>query len=338
MENPNQQYIDKLTEKDKDILDSINLLLNECKYCDALKIVEERLGQLFDYEEEVSQLYRGELILRMIDIGSEGGLEDVINNGVQLFEEVYKSNSLVSEESYHYIMGNAKQGLYKITNQTDDYDKFQIPKEINLLIEAKNHHLQSLQSVLKEGIAPPLKLYNNIANTFYSLGRIIESLYFYDLILSQAPTFPQANYNRANSLQFLRMNTQHSTLELMFQIYIGYKDSQNQSLPKDYAKRAKKLSDVYDDFLNQQGYDYSSRVHETKLSEEEAKNHSPYRLFCIKNKLALNEHALYCNCNAASSDDLVITAVEVQGELIGESELILNRIKSEFGLARWMFF
>ncbi len=333
MENPNQQYIDKLTEKDKDILDSINLLLNECKYDDALKKVEERLKQPFDYEEKVSQFCRSELVLCLIDIGAEGRLPDVIKVGVEQLEDLHKSMSLMSEGSYHYNMGNAKQGLFEIKTLTDENDNFQIPKAINLIIEAKNHHLQAFQSFVNEGIAPPLELYNNIANTFNSLGRIIEAIHLFDYILSQVPTFPQANYNRARCLEFLKLHTFHSTWEQIYEIYEGYKKASGENIPSDKFEYAVLQSDYYSNILEEND---ESWEHEKYLSAEEAKNHSPYRLFCIEKKLALNEHSIYCK--GASEDDIVISSVNVKKYLIAECELVLNRLKSEFGLARWMFF
>ena len=93
--------------------------------------------------------------------------------------------------------------------------------------------------------------------------------------------------------------------------------------------------------LSENEFDFSSLDKELRLNEEEYTNHTPFRKFCIDNFLSLNEHFfLYCKCSAASNDDLSIvhSGIQVFGDKVGKMELLLNRLKSEFHLARKLHF
>ena len=61
-----------------------------------------------------------------------------------------------------------------------------------------------------------------------------------------------------------------------------------------------------------------------------------FRKFALMNFLALSEHAIYCPCNAARMDDLSVgqNGWTTQNQKILHVEGFLNRLKSEFALAR----
>ncbi|RAY62991.1 LA2681 family HEPN domain-containing protein, partial [Enterobacter kobei] len=60
----------------------------------------------------------------------------------------------------------------------------------------------------------------------------------------------------------------------------------------------------------------------------------------IDNNLMLSDHSLYCNCYASSKDNISIATTEkgVFGDFIVPMEMVLNRLKAEYSLARKMFF
>lgn len=98
--------------------------------------------------------------------------------------------------------------------------------------------------------------------------------------------------------------------------------------------------EYFNDRLRDLNFDFSQVEHELEETSKEAEQHSEYRHFCIDNFLALSEHALYCNCVGARSDDLSIPprGHPISGEFVPLMELYLNRIKSEFALARYLFY
>ncbi|WP_245874392.1 LA2681 family HEPN domain-containing protein [Cedecea neteri] len=77
-----------------------------------------------------------------------------------------------------------------------------------------------------------------------------------------------------------------------------------------------------------------------RLTLEEYESLSHYQKFCIDNNLMLSDHSLYCNCYASSKDNIVIATTEkgVYGDFIVPMEMVLNRLKAEYSLARKMFF
>lgn len=76
------------------------------------------------------------------------------------------------------------------------------------------------------------------------------------------------------------------------------------------------------------------------LDEQEYQSLSEYRRWCLDNFLSLSEHGLYCKCHGSARDNLNIPVPTraVAGDFILPMEKILNRLKSEFGLARLMLY
>lgn len=92
--------------------------------------------------------------------------------------------------------------------------------------------------------------------------------------------------------------------------------------------------------MDEFGFDIADIPKEIEISRRESRLHSEYRKFTLDNFLSLNEHSLYCKCNSASKDDL---RIGIDGYVfpiaeVGKMELVLNRIKSEFAIARYLLF
>jgi hypothetical protein len=88
--------------------------------------------------------------------------------------------------------------------------------------------------------------------------------------------------------------------------------------------------------LHTRGYDSEKLQDESQGPQEEAAEHAPYRAFTLHYHLGLSEHSLYCHCRGARRDDLMIATSKnpVTGDRVPRLELILNRLKAEFGTAR----
>jgi len=87
-------------------------------------------------------------------------------------------------------------------------------------------------------------------------------------------------------------------------------------------------------------FDFNSLEQELKLNDFEYENHSRRLKFYLDNFLSLSEHALYCKCNSSKIDNLTIgypncTTTDVK---LVQLEILLNRIKSEFSLARTLYY
>ena len=90
-------------------------------------------------------------------------------------------------------------------------------------------------------------------------------------------------------------------------------------------------------FVGNSGIDIEDDKH---LDEQEYQSLSEYRRWCLDNFLSLSEHALYCKCHGSARDNLNIQVPTraVAGDFILPMEKVLNRLKSEFGLARLMLY
>ena len=75
---------------------------------------------------------------------------------------------------------------------------------------------------------------------------------------------------------------------------------------------------------------------EEKDTKQEYENISTYRKFCIEKHLTLSEHGLYCACEGSARDNLTIPLLQksIGGKFVPQMEMVLNRIKSEYSLAR----
>ena len=112
------------------------------------------------------------------------------------------------------------------------------------------------------------------------------------------------------------------------------------ALPPSVLQRSVQHQEEALETIKSHGFDISNMGREIAETEQEFNNHTPFRKFCIQHFLTLNEHGLYCNCVAAKADDLQIGVKHgmFKGDVIPKLELLLNRMKSEFALARWLFY
>jgi len=93
-------------------------------------------------------------------------------------------------------------------------------------------------------------------------------------------------------------------------------------------------------FLEENNFDFTQMGKELALNEIEYQNHSGEIKYYLDNFLSLSEHGLYCKCNGAITDNLIIGYpgfVTIDKKII-QLELLLNRIKSEYSLSRRLYF
>ena len=114
------------------------------------------------------------------------------------------------------------------------------------------------------------------------------------------------------------------------------------SIPADwvphYKERASFFLSEIDSICAENEIDKSEYdEHETQAEFDEL---SDYWKFCLNKSLVLSEHSLYCPCVGSSRDNLSIMTVagSVSGVFIPAMERVLNRLKSEYSLARHFYY
>lgn len=102
-----------------------------------------------------------------------------------------------------------------------------------------------------------------------------------------------------------------------------------------YLGRIAQINDKIEKCISADG---ETDEHDDMLTQQEFDALSAYRKFCLINHLTLSEHGVYCPCVESATDNLVISSSGVTGDFIIPMEMALNRFKSEFSLARHLYF
>lgn len=320
----------------KHILD----LINSKRFEEALEIINDRLLLLNNCSSKVDHFLKSELAGFLIDIGEEGWQENAVLEGLTIIEKERENlKGIVTEESIEYNLGKAKSALFKIHRKKPDFRY--VPKNINYVIESKNHYWKSYKIVIDQKKKLWPKLIINLANALSSCGRISESLQYYDIVLEKFPDHPMANASRAKELLWLKILSGGFSQNLLYQSKCGYEkaiksDEVQKSLKDIWLKEINNLNKALDKI----GFNEKQLHEDLEETKREYDLLSQYRKYCIKHHLTLSEHSLYCNCIGSRRDDLLICThhESFTAEFIPVMEKVLNRIKSEFSLSRLLFY
>ncbi|HEP0377085.1 TPA: hypothetical protein QIT10_004544, partial [Enterobacter bugandensis] len=244
--------------------------------------------------------------------------------------------TIMKKSSYYYNVANGMSAVLDF-NPHDDAD---IDSSIKLN-EVKNNYWKAFKFSREEGCIPP-ELIINLANALKRQYRISESMDYYEQAISIDDSIPQAWVNRSETLELLNELSTTYTYKMIKEVIRGYECAikSGKCIPSWIATYQRKirysesvLSESFEDTVEDINTD-------ERLTREEYDALSLYQRFCIDNNLMLSDHSLYCNCYASSKDNISIATTEkgVFGDFIVPMEMVLNRLKAEYSLARKMFF
>jgi hypothetical protein len=286
------------------------------------------------------QLVRLETAGLLIDIGAEGKLIAAVRQGLDVLESGGDSlRPLVAAYTYEYCLGNAHMALYEIGRA----GIAELPRleETEVLVKAKNHFWRSVRAIEVPNAPYREQVLTNLASALFLSGRVVEALDYLDETLLVNPHFPYARHHRGKTLLGLARLSRRPTARLIEGAIADFEAAaQSADFPRgarDLSKRYAEECRAWRDRHSRKSPDSSRN---SRNSVEEQKQHSPFRKWCLKERLALSEHALYCRCSGARRDDLMVAtrSREVSGDIVPRLELYLNRLKSEFAHARWLFY
>ncbi len=326
--------------EDSSLLKKITSCMDQRNFESAYTMALKHLCEIKNTTTKNGYILKVKLAGLLIDIGEEGQIEDAIKEGIQTIQnDRTHFSKFIHEGSTEYNLGNAKSGLFRIQRTKPEFTF--TPENIVLLTEAKNHYWRGyklFQSTNSE-IIP--QLFINLANALDTSGRVVEAIQYYDKVLVKNPEFPQANASRSEALMWLNNLSGTYSINLLWQAMQGFaKAAQSNDIPKWLKDQWNNKRDILQNKLILHGHTEEEVHHDLKETKLEAKNHSNFRKFCLYNNLCLSEHSLYCNCVGASRDDLTIpkSDVSIGGDFVPKMELQLNRLKSEFALARLLYY
>lgn len=164
---------------------------------------------------------------------------------------------------------------------------------------------------------------------------------WYNRALSIEPTFGMAHLNKGRALLFLNRISDTYSVKLLDEARRCLRLAETSGqLPWVLMEHARSWWKDLDESLIKLGYDEEKIREDESLHAEEYEAHDPYWKWCLRNYLALSEHSLYCSCAGARRDDLAIPKQSgaIGGEFVPDLELLLNRTKSEFCLARALYY
>ena len=330
----------EFSQEDVLLLEQITDLTNKKEYGAAIDLIQKRLDKQIDIANAREALLKAKLAGFLIDIGSEGQIEEPIRYGIDICQKHRDAFcKFIHEGSIEYNLGNAKSGLFRIQTTNSDF-KFN-PANIGILTEAKNHYWRAYKLLPKDDIIARKQLLTNLANTLDTSCRVVEALHYYDQVLQEDPKFPQANASRGEALIWLNHISGSYSVNQLWQAMNGFAiAAKSKDVPEWDVRQWEAKRDELQVELERHGFTEKDIDHDLDEIKAEADSHSNYRKFCLKYSLCLSEHSLYCNCIGADRDNLTIpkSFEPIGGEHIPRMELRLNRMKSEYAIARLLYY
>ncbi len=319
----------------------IHSLLNQGKHVETKEYLLRELQSL-DSDSEIYNITLAELAGFFIDLGTESYDKESADIGINIIKENRDNlTKIVSEQSLNYCLANGIHALYKIENRGRGLPSLEMIKPN--LIEAKNYYFKAYKEVdLATLDGFDKQILTNLGNNLSQSGRIVEAVRLYTSVLKVNPNFSNALIGFGEDLDYwIRISFCPQSISLLSEVYISFKKGlQKGTLPPSQKKYFEGQLSLYEEKLKELGFDFSTLEEELEITKREYHEHSPFRKFCIDNYLALNEHSLFCKCSESSKDDLsmLYEGLNLFGDNLGKLELLLNRIKSEFHLARKLYF
>lgn len=265
-----------------------------------------------------------------IDLGHMSKRPDLSRIGLDMmtnYQEVFLE--IIPPSAFFYNLANAKSNLVSVE------DPFSLTFEnIEELVDVKNDFWKAVKQERKEGRGS-LELLVNLANALNCQFRLSESLRYYDIVNLCGLDIPQAQVNRSKALMMLSRVSKSYSGKMLQEVMDGYKvASKSKSIPASWSRYYENLSLHHESQLIERGLVIEDN--EKEATQEEYENLSSYRKFCVENHLTLSEHGLYCACAGSARDNLSIPLLQrsIGGEFVPQMEMVLNRIKSEYSLAR----
>ncbi|EKN3440139.1 hypothetical protein OZ677_003004 [Yersinia enterocolitica] len=317
----------------------INDLINTGTFDSAYKNVKELLKGI----DDINTINANRIIIlsnlagNLIDIGNFSNIKSIAEEGLSLFINNKDAIlTIMTKSSYYYNVANGMGAVLDFNPHGDaDIDSF------IKLNEVKNNYWKSYKFSLEDGGTHP-ELMVNLANALKRQYRISESMDYYEQAISIDDSIPQAWVNRSEALELLNELSTTYTYTMIREVIRGYECAikSGKCIPSWIATYQRKIK-YNEDILSESCIDaVEDIITDERLTREEYDALSHYQRFCIDNNIMLSDHSLYCNCYASSKDDITIATTEkgVFGDFIVPMEMVLNRLKAEYSLARKMFF
>ena len=322
-------------------LDNASEMIDKGQFEESYKLclyLKELLEEVHDLTEPSVSYAFFRLAGLFIDLGNRNFNLESSHIGLEIIESNSFENCL-TRDSYYYCLANAKSNLTQ--NESNNHWKTDVSR-IERLSEIGSLLLKAtmIRRRNKDILAPQVMV--NMGINLYQQYRFSEALSLFDKINCMGLDIPESWVNRSECLALLNQITEVFSIQQYKEVAQGYYHaSVSSEFPYDWQNnffnKAKHTKKEIEDYCLDLGIDIEDDKH---LDEQEYQSLSEYRRWCLDNFLSLSEHGLYCKCHGSARDNLNIPVPTraVAGDFILPMEKVLNRLKSEFGLARLMLY
>lgn len=317
----------------------LTVLLNEEKFEKAREKIRLLIPTTND-KYELAFLYNW-----LINLGSENSNKKDLLDGLKYLEENETDLlKIISKSNHFYNLANAKSALLKI-HKIEGLKRYSldiIRTTVQPAIDAYWIALKNIETEDDQKLLPQILI--NLSNSFKDSVRLIDAMQILDTVIKIYPQYFQAFHSRGTLLNLIGKITCYGrTASMLYEIRFCLEtsiQSRDTEIPQSIKQETKNLILEVNQTAKELGTELKNYENEKIISLKEFNGHSDFRKFCIENYLTLNEHGIYCNCVGVKFDDLHIGVPNTifSGKIVGRLELLLNRIKSEFGMARWLYY
>lgn len=322
-------------------LDNASKMINEGQFEESFKLclyLKELLEEGHDLTEPSFSYAFFRLAGLFVDLGNRNFNLASSHMGLEIMESNSFENCL-ARDSYYYCLANAKSNFTQHESNNHcktDISRIERVSEVgSLLLKAtmirrKNKDILSPQVMVNMGV------------NLYQQYRFSEALSLFDKVNCMGLDIPESWVNRSECLVRLNQITQVFSIKQYKEVAQGYYHaSVSSKFPPDwqssFLNKAKHTEKEIEEYCLDLGIDIEDDSH---LDEQEYQCFSEYRKWCLESFLSLSEHGLYCKCYGSACDNLniLVPTRAMVGDFILPMEKVLNRLKSEFGLARLMLY
>lgn len=322
-------------------LDNASEMVDRGRFEESYKLcmyLKELLEEVSNITESSFSLAIFRLAGVFIDIGHMASKAEATYIGLEIMESDKFENCL-SRDSYYYCLANANRNLIQHKyNNTLASDIKSVPE----LAKVNSLFLKAILNCREQGVQVQPQYLVNLGNNLKQQYRFSEALALYDQVIAMNLDIPQAWINRSECLLLLQKVTNSTSIQQGKEMIRGYEEaSQAKNIPSSWTKYYLSIAESFRKVVNEMCIEQGlSLQDDTHVNVYEYESLTDYRKWCLDNFLSLTEHGLYCKCYGSACDNLnILTHIRaITGDFILPMEKVLNRLKSEFGLARLMLY
>jgi tetratricopeptide (TPR) repeat protein len=300
---------------------------------DSLRLALDELERRASSVGALGELV-GAVAALLVDAGAALRREQSVSLGLSIFEQSWPQlEPAYGAATLHYNMGNACKALYDIERSSPGWSL--TLETVRRCLEAKSRYWRSLAAAGVRDETP--EQLTNLGNALDACGRVVDALHYYDRAIAVSPKFGMAQLNRGQALQYLNAASGSYSIKMLYEIHKAYAEAAaSDSTEPSFRQAARRHAEAAARVIQEHGHDVAEDPHSLEQDTSERASHDGYWRWCLDSSLTLSEHALYCHCIGARRDDLSILtpSAKLSGLLVPHMELLLNRVKSEYCLAR----